>query len=53
MINNIAKKKKTERSYYANQSKKKKNQIPTAWPWSLYQMTSGTKAADTLLDSTK
>lgn len=34
-------------------AKKKKNQIPTAWPWSLYQMTSGTKAADTLLDSTK
>lgn len=31
MINNIAKKKRTERSYHANQSKKKKNQIPTAW----------------------
>lgn len=30
MINNIAKKKRTERSYHANQ-RKKKIQIPTAW----------------------
>ena len=32
---------------------KKKIQIPTAWAWSLHQMTSGTKAADTFPESTK